>query len=122
MPIEVSWGNDEETLIVWKLLGRWEIEDFLEAVDLTRMMLDHVAGQVNVIVDRRRSMDVPAGLMVHARNAMKIIPQKVNLTIVIGASPLWLKLYGLMMQTYRGKGSSALYFVDTVDQAYSLVE
>ena len=66
MPIEVTWGNAEQTLIVMTFDGDWDWYAFYHAAGLVTRMMVTVPHPVDIILDLTRSRHNPPDFPVHA--------------------------------------------------------
>lgn len=74
MPIEITWLDDEKTILVASFSGNWTVEEFIAAVDQHREMVTTQSDLVSCIVDASRSHGFPkdTNMMPHLNRLFKI--------------------------------------------------
>jgi hypothetical protein len=123
MPITVDWGDFEETILIWKIEGNWNIDDYLAARDYALIMVQHRAGViVDVIADMRRSALMPQNIAWVIRDSLEIAQFNRGVVAVITPTSYWTQLVKTLQKTYFRTVKFPIYFVNTVDEAYELVD
>ncbi len=119
--ILTDWGNQEETLLVWKFEVGWTITDLYESIYAAKRMIESKTYMVDVIIDLRRSIQIPDGIISAVIYAFETLPSNTGTTAIITTNTAWQMLYTIITNVYR-VGFGLLQFVNTVDAAYSIVE
>ena len=117
--IAVDWGNDEETLLIWRFVANWRLRDVFKAVKQSRVLTQNTHHTINVMIDMRlsRSWDSMMLLLCHA--AAVQANSQVKRVVIISANPVYKQLWKTAQRLY-GAVDYPIYFVSTVDDAYSL--
>ena len=74
MPTSVDWHDPQETIIRTAFIGNWTIEDFIEALQQTKILAQtKPAGSVAVIIDVEKSSGLPrnANIIPHLRRGFQ---------------------------------------------------
>ncbi len=59
MTVNVTWFNEEKTLIHYDFEGRWTWEDLYKAIDDALALLNSVTHRVDIFLDTSNSVSVP---------------------------------------------------------------
>jgi hypothetical protein len=123
MPITVDWGDFEETILIWKIEGSWNIEDYLTARDdALQMVQQRAAVIVDVIADLRRSALLPQNIAWVIRDSLEVAQFNRGVVAVITPTSYWTQLVKTLQKTYFRTVKFSIYFVNTVDEAYALAD
>lgn len=122
MPIEVDWGNQEETLIVMKINGKWTSEEFNRAMSQLSELSKSKSYQPTLMADLRYAMYTPVGFLSTLRAAMRSREEMIDCAIVVTTSGLWQKMIDIIEQASTLRVTIPLHFVETIDEAYALLE
>lgn len=84
MAIDVSWGNEEQTLIHVTFTGNWTWYEFYAAAGTISQHMESAPRPVDIILDMQNSVPVPPDLMLHMQrveffsllNGVAIVVQK----------------------------------------------
>lgn len=120
--ISVDWGNQEETIIIWKFNGQWDARMFRRAVTKTYRMAEAKPYPVHGIVDMQRALAAPRDMITLIRQALRSGPTvKAGRWVIISESRLWPNLYAMAVRLYR-LNTLDVRFVSSVQEAYDLVD
>jgi hypothetical protein len=121
MPIQVTWGNPEKTILLETVEGEWTLADVYAMLKQANTMIASVPHTVDVIADLTNSQFTPNNLFSALNDAQRNQPYNTGLIIAVKANrylkaiaDVAMKLWPETAQHYR--------FVDTVEQAYQLIE
>jgi hypothetical protein len=118
--IAVDWGSVEETFIVWRIEGSWQLPEFQAAHSLSYRLISSKAYPVDVIIDIRmagfQTEHLATVLELHRSHS----PQNVGKTIIIRQSDFMRRIFALL-DNFLPDFSNAFIFTDSVDEAYTLV-
>ena len=84
MAIDVTWGNEEQTLIHVTFTGSWTWYEFYAAAGTISQHMESVSHPVDIVLDMQNSVPVPPDLMLHMQrvefysllNGVAIVVQK----------------------------------------------
>jgi hypothetical protein len=72
--IEVSWDNDEQTILRYKFTGQWEWDEYLTCLSLGRNMMLSLDHYVCILNDFTESAFLPQGVISKVLNVMGTRP------------------------------------------------
>ena len=119
MPIEVSWGNPQKTIIHSTLNEIWTLEHGHNMIDEMYKLTSSVNHTVHVILDFTNSQSSPAKLLSAGNHIEKRSSPNMGVTIIVKANGFIKAISQLIMKLFVRDGK--LYFVDTLDEAYQIV-
>jgi hypothetical protein len=117
--IAVDWGNDEETLLIWRFVARWRLRDVFKAVKQSRKLTRNANFPINFMVDLRHSRSWDSMMLLLCHAAAIQTGSQVKRVVIISANPIYKQLWKTAQRLY-GAIDYPVYFVSTVDDAYSL--
>ncbi|MBL8153998.1 MAG: hypothetical protein JNM70_07430 [Anaerolineae bacterium] len=120
MPIHITWGNPEHTVILQEFQGRWNINDLHTAFDQTNEMKKSVPHTVNFICDLRQS-GMPSGNFLSVVRRLERQPSNIGRTIMVGANH-YIKTLGEVFKTISPSVLKTFFFVGTLEEAWALIE
>jgi hypothetical protein len=116
----VDWGSIEETFIVWRIEGSYNIREFQTAYSVLSSMIRSKNYPIDTIVDLRMASQnvelLPQALAYHRRNK----PHNVHRTIILYHNDFWQRNIALLENFYPRLFQN-LIFTNSVDEAYILV-
>jgi hypothetical protein len=119
MPIVVTWGNPEKTIIVSAFNGEWMLEDSHNMIDEMYKMTSSVTHTVHVVLDFTNSLSSPAKMLSSGSHIEKRKSSNSGVSIIVKANGFIKAITQLIMKLFVSNGK--LYFVDTLDEAYQIV-
>jgi hypothetical protein len=94
--IAVDWGSVEETFIVWRIEGHWQLPEFLNAHSLSSSLISSKGYPVDVIIDIRMAgfqiEHLKTVLELHRRHS----PKNIGKTIIIRQSDFMRRIFQLL--------------------------
>ena len=119
MGVQVSWDNDDKTVIRYDLAGRWQWEEFYpkyqQAVEMIAPLDHKVDFIVNPADEVTRRGYAPPNILSRLWDLNKRSPANVGTTYVIG-SPLLKALYSVAMKVYPALSKNYVY-VSSLEEA-----
>lgn len=119
MPITVEWGNAEQSIIVIRYEGRWDVKDMHAGLDKVFDMLSTVHHTVDSIVDMTQSKSSPTNLLAAAGRVERKAPNTGRTVIV--AVNTYLKAIADIARYVAPKTVGRTYFVKTLEEAYQVL-
>src|SRR5690349_8150109 len=110
MPIDVSWGNPEKTIVVSAFNGEWSLEDSHNMIDEIYKMNSSVTHTVHVVMDFTRSLSSPAKMLSSGNHIEKRSSENSGISIIVKANGFIKAMTQLIMKLFVKEGK--LYFVD----------
>lgn len=120
MPIEVDWGNQDETLLTMKIKGDWTAEELYQAQTDMLAMSQSKTHTVDAIVDMRTANLKMNGLLPVARQALRRRPRNIGTTAVITHTNFWQRIFQSLPATLLN--DFHVIFVNEVDEAYTVID
>lgn len=120
MPIEVDWGDQDETLITFKIRGDWTAEELYTAQTKMLEMSTSKAYTIDTIVDMRGANLKMNGLLPIVRQALRRRPDNSGATAVITQTNFWERIFKSVPQTLLKDFN--VVFVEEVDEAYAVID
>lgn len=123
MPIHLNWGDVDETFLILNFDGQWSgedlytnIKDFFERVATK----DH---PIELMVDMRQSLAPPQHLVTMLRSIInRPHDGNVKRVVVIVNSNFWQRIFSVIAKSVQRNISKKVTFVETVDEAYSMLD
>jgi hypothetical protein len=118
--IAVDWGSVEETFVVWRMEGNWNLPEFQASHSLSSIMISSKAYPVDVIIDIR-TVNFQSQLLTDVVNIHRYqSPKNVGKTVILHQSDFMQRVFHLLDNFYPGF-SNDFIFTASVDEAYLLV-
>ena len=86
MPIQAHWDNEEKTVIRYEMYGRWTVQEFWDAYEAAREMINQVENEVHFIqisMDKGSIGHLPNGFVTHLRSIYRNAHPRAGRTVVI---------------------------------------
>jgi len=118
MPIDVTWHDRDDKILLWTIGETWELDEYYQAVNLTQTMLKDVENPRYAIVDATALVHRPRpGLMGHFLKVLREVELETLVYVRRGDSPpLVEKLLNLVMRSPSLKVKQ-IHFTLSVDEA-----
>ncbi len=124
MKINVSWTNNEQTILHYKFANGWSWLELRDIFVEGHAMLDKVNHPVYLIMDFTESkMFAPSGAINQSRHVLSNPKhEKVASTVVVGSNFVS-SLYNIISRiTGNTDGNWDVAFVNTLDEAYQFID
>src|SRR5689334_13723089 len=120
MPIEVSWGNPEKTVVYTALKEIWTLEDNHNMIDDMYKLTTSVTHTVHIMLDFTTSQSSPAKLLTSGNHIEKRKADNTGISVIIKANGFVKAMAQLMMKMFLK--DSKLFFADTREEAFQIIE
>lgn len=118
--IQVAWGDQDETLMVWRFLSeRWPTDAFYEAVQRSNLMISSKTYTVDALVDLRRTIVIPTNLFSMVMASTRTRPTNVGMMVVVTPHSAWHAIYNGFSKTRVLEG---VRLAASIDEAYCILE
>ncbi len=120
MPIHINWYNEEQTILLIELDGKWELTDFINMYDVSRAMTKGTTHDYVIMVSFLKSASMPAKLLSVGDKFRE--PDGTNLplmTIMIGMGRIYEIMLNLIIRIYPTAVKDAR-LVDTWEEGLAL--
>jgi len=119
--IELSWVNSDQKTIRANFVGRWTWDEYYASITEMRAMAMEMDHPIDVIFDLNQSALLSLSSPVHGDHTLRILSERIGV-IVIVANNVYVKiLFTTFQQVYR-KWSAKVLMVETLDEAYILIQ
>lgn len=125
MPIKTFWDNDEKTVIRYEMYDHWTLDEFWEAYEKARAMINEVESDVHFIqiaMDAKSVGYIPNGFLTHLRSIYRNAHPRAGRTIIVPKmrgvmAQLWERVIVKTMPHIRERFD----FADTLDEARAMM-
>ena len=121
MPINITWGNQEKTLIIEKFIEPWTANELMYMIERGVNMVSSVQHKVDIVVDfQYASFHVPVQFL----SAVKRIRQigKMNRgKVIIVKAPSFIQSLIRFAQEFAPEAYSDFQFATTMAEAYQIL-
>lgn len=121
MPIYISWGNDEHTLIIEKFVEPWTSVELMHMIETGVIMVSSVKHTVDIIIDfQDAKFNVPIQFM-PAVKRLKELGTMNRGTVIIVKAPSFIKSLIRFAQEFTPTTYTNIEFVDHISKAFALL-
>ena len=120
MPIQVAWVNAEKTVLLETFPRKWTLEEYFQLIEEAAAHLSAVEHTVHILVDGRRSISTPMGMIRGVRYAIRKTPPNQGLVVFVGVVGFTKSLIALVNRVFP-QMTGSLHIQDTMDDAYRLI-
>lgn len=122
MGYSVEWANAEKTIVLQTYSGYVKTDEYYQAVDESALLLSSVEHPVDLIMDGREAKtENGKGFLMAVSYANKKVPKNQRLVLMVGAG-LLIRTMGKITRSIAPRATENIYFVNTVEEAYKLIE
>jgi ABC-type glycerol-3-phosphate transport system substrate-binding protein len=122
MGIELYWDNDEQTVILVEMQGKWTWDEMYEALQKVKRITDRSPVVLGAILDLTHGASFPGGSPFnattygHGQRVLKMGEGGTGPIAVVGANPFFRKVFEVFLSMDRDK-LAHIRFVDTLEEA-----
>lgn len=120
MPIELFWGNSEQTVLYAQFGETWTLEEFHTLIDEMYEMISAARHTVHIINDFSRSRSSPNRLLSLGPHIERRKAINTGIHIIIGATAFLKSMIHAAQRMYLT--DSRIYLVNSVDEAYQIIQ
>jgi hypothetical protein len=120
MAITVDWDNDEKTTLRYIYTGRWNWDEYNNAVSRAHELVAGIDYPINVIADFSESRLMPDLAISGFKKSLETNPINFNIAVIVTTSELLLRLLGAFRRMYRRIGDKVVT-VKTLDEARAVI-
>jgi hypothetical protein len=120
MPVEVSWGNPEKTVIYSTYSEMWTLEEHHAAIDQIHSMVMSVGHTVDFIGDFSKSRSSPAKLVSSGRHMENVKTSNTGINVIVNASPFIKAMAQVVLRMFLKDVTT--YFANSREEAYQMIE
>lgn len=120
--IQVYWGDEEETYVVWHFSPCWTVDDHARAMDINLAFVTSKPYTVDIIADLTITIPTPEMLKIGER-ALRQSPDNLGLMVFIIKSRVWMGILDTLDSMGALKPIGRRYkFVRDMDAAVKVLE
>jgi hypothetical protein len=86
MPVNVTWGNDAKTYVVFEFDGNWTWDDYYKGRKRGIELANEVTNVVNLIVDYSKSSMFPRNMLSHFGSSIDHNPKDFDICVIVTQS------------------------------------
>lgn len=121
MAVTVAWDTEVEYTVRYEFKGYWTWDEFFEAYQQAKALIDTAPGDAGVIIDARsRSINFPPNILTHSRHALKNKHPKTRIVVVVLNNYLLRVMMKTLIQV-MGSDGRILHIADTPDHAREII-
>jgi len=122
MPLQVSWDNDEKTIIRSESEGVWTWDEYHAALDEVAAMMRSVNHRVDLITLRHTGATMPPGSpLPYFRRSMKVLPDNHGINVFVARSAFAINMIAVFTRIYSGMLGGKHLIVGTIEEARAMI-
>ncbi len=122
MPINVMWKNEEKTILSFIYEGKWELNDFYQALQKGNALLDEVTHSVALVMDVQGSRMIPNGFIGALSNISKKLHPNTGVLIMVGVNAFARAFIATYRKIYPEKnGDKSIHFAVNYDEVQDII-
>jgi hypothetical protein len=103
--VTVDWLDDEKTVLIYQIYGKWTWEEFYRAFEKARTMMASVPHTVHAITiprDDAARHHIPSNILTHFPIITRRLPTNAGMAamVITGFSPLWRSMYNTVVMLH----------------------
>lgn len=120
MPIQVRWGNAENTVVVCEFEPKWTLEEYYTMIDDAYTLMISVTHTVHTIADFTNSRMAPSQILTSGRHVQKHSAPNSGITVVVSGGGFIKALLDIAQKLYlTGK---KIFVANTIEEAFAIVQ
>ena len=124
MTINARWFNDEQTIVILEISGRWTWDELYVAYEQVLSMMSSKTGNIHAIMNRAQDeyrSYAPPNAIVHSVSLIRKLPKNFGLGVIVDSGSQGLRaLYDAIARIYPPFGRK-LAIVTTLDEAITRI-
>lgn len=121
MPITVEWVNPEHTVLLYKVVGNWNWDNYDAANAITSDWVTSVNHTVALICDFSASTGIPPRVLSHVgRSLRQKRPRNIDPIVVVGITGLLRNLTDVLRTLYP-RATADIIHAHTLEHAFRLI-
>ncbi|MBZ0287902.1 MAG: hypothetical protein K8I30_09835 [Anaerolineae bacterium] len=120
MPIELFWGDEQQTILHCQFPEMWTLEDYVASIDQMHEMIRSQAPRtVHILSDFSRSRSSPPRLLSTGTHIEKRRAVNMGINIIVGANGFIKSMLQAAQRMYLI--DTRIHMVNSVEEAYVLI-
>jgi len=100
MTIPVEWLDDAQTILIYRVEGKWTTSDLPELSERTNLLLDSVSHRVDMIGDFTQA-EIPSGnILLTTRRTLRGPHPNRGLVVLVGLNPFLRGILSILKTVY----------------------
>jgi len=114
---KTNWANDQQTAVFVEFNGGWEAEDFINATNELRDMLNEVGHAVSVVVNIRDPRPISMSVLGEVRNFLDLDHPNRDQVVFVAPDGFLQGIQNVIIRTFGGNAPIYLHFANDLDKA-----
>lgn len=98
MPVNISWGNEAKTYVLFEFVGDWTWEEYYQTRKTGIEYADSVPHIVNMIIDYSASKMFPRNMLSHFGSSMDRNPKSFDVAVIVTQSAFVMALVNTLVR------------------------
>ena len=116
MGVQVSWGNDDKTIVHYHFDNNWTWDEFFPAKAQAYAMIEAVNHKVGVILETQHDGVIPPNLLINGRNALRNKHPNATIIVIVVTRPFIRTMIGTV-RAFSPLSQVHLELAFTLDEA-----
>lgn len=121
LTIELTWFNDEKTILLATFANNWTLDDYHQMIDRGSQQIKAQPHIVHIMYDMTDVIKSPTDLVVAGRYAEKKLPPNQGIVIFVGANAV-IRAFVAMGQRMNLKAARHVYTVATFEDGLQIIK
>jgi hypothetical protein len=120
MPIDLFWGDPQQTILHAQFGETWTLDEFHTAIDEMYVMISAMPHTVHIVNDFSHNRSLPSRLLSvgsHVENRKAI---NTGINIIVGATAFIKSILQAAQRTYLNE--IEIYLANSVEEAYQIIQ
>lgn len=123
MPVELTWSDEQQTIIIQRFYGKWTWNEFYEynSKHIPKMMrqVDHV---VHIVSDYTDGKSLPGGgAITHARNVVNNYPDNWGILVIVSDNMFIRSLVDIFCKIFQASIGKKVHSAKSREEAYDII-
>lgn len=123
MKVQVQWDNEEHKIVRYTFQRGWSWPDLHHALDEAGKLINTVSHRVDVIMDISSANLVPQGALSQINRAYNNPkPPNIGVTVIVAPNSFMSAMVSMAKKIWGNKTNWQLEFVQTIGEAYQIIQ
>jgi hypothetical protein len=125
--VTVDWLDEEKTVLIYQIYGKWTWEEFYNAFERARVMMASVPYVVHAITiprDDAARRHIPSNILTHFPIITRRLPSNAGMAamVITGFNPIWRSMYNTVVRLYPPFGRRVAMVVSEAEGLERIAE
>jgi hypothetical protein len=121
MPIQIEWGSSDHTLLIWRVMSDFTLEEYHDAAKQTSLCIKSAISPVTIVIDMRKCHHTSHNLIPTLRKQIALLQTFRGELIVLSKTQFWQSLYQVAAQSSIGVKLPNMRFQITQDETSDIL-